>query len=241
MKILHVISSLEPGGAQNVALGLVRVARKHKHNAKLLCLMQSPEADLLSAKHPEYIEYPDVLFPPNLRKLPSFIKAQASLCIYLIREQPDVLHSHLFLAKVVLASNPVAWFFPIIDTVHDNLPWWGSSQWKHRCMTHFDRLYARFVARFSVAISRSVQKDLQRISELGDSKVPVIRNSIEAKYFECFAKEPSLGETRILISCRLVIDKKGLDTAVEIADRLARETVAFKLSIIGDGPDRRRL
>lgn len=241
MKVLHVIPTLLPGGAQNIALGLVEAAREKGIDASILCLFAPPDAgDQVAAGSVNvfYLNYP---FPRNFRNVKRFILAQRSLRSFLHKHRPDVIHSHLFLSKVVLCFSRTARSIPIVDTVHDNMPWWQRTSLKQILMSELDKYFARSIAHTSVAISHSVQSELQELTMLTKERVPIIYNFIADRFFDVEPADVTANGLHVLVVCRTVIEKKGLDLVIEIAQHLVKVFPSFRLTIIGDGPDAKRL
>lgn len=83
----------------------------------------------------------------------------------------------------------------------------------------------------------------RRLIELGCSpeKIIVHRLGVKARAFEFSPRSLRPGEVpRLLSICRLV-EKKGLDFALQALARVAGRGVAFEYHVIGDGPLRARL
>jgi glycosyltransferase involved in cell wall biosynthesis len=240
MKILHVISSIGPGGAQNVVYGLAKAAKAHSCDVRILSLCDSQESSVIQRVTQHDVSFLEPAFPKNFRNVKHFLVAQKALSTFVKQLKPDLIHSHLFQAKLALAVNKEAKKIPIVDTVHDNMTWWRSKGVKPRLQTLFDKYYASYVARYSVAISKSVQSDIRKFLLSDNERTPYVYNAVDEKYFSLKPINLSIRYKLILISSRIVIKKKGLDIVLDIVRELKTRYSNFRVSIIGDGEDSER-
>src|SRR5687767_5381871 len=117
MKILHIIPSLNTGGAERLTLDICRELNAQGHEVKLVISRDVNDYKLLSKDvdlHylPAYVR-PSVFgtWEKNLEPLNDFIRAF----------NPDIIHSHLFEAEILSRENifeGISYF----THCHDNMP-----------------------------------------------------------------------------------------------------------------------
>ena len=139
MHVLHLISSLRFGGAEKIAVGLAEEATRRGHRATILALAGGN--DFRDRLDRGGIAYRSMGF--ERRFSPANLMHVAGLRRRLVRAvsglAPDVVHSQLFTPRVVLYGMSSLAGRPVVQTQHDNPPWWRRSDRRSRLQRHVDR------------------------------------------------------------------------------------------------------
>lgn len=240
MKLLMLIPTLEYGGAQKIAVGLAEQAVKKKISVSFITFYGSNDyVNRLSTIGVNVI---------NLNYLKGFSLLNIRHLVILRRKlfkaihsiNPDIIHTHLFLIKYILVAYKNESKIPIIDTQHDNSPWWGNVTLKDKFMTFIEKYFFNKIASKVVAISVSVEHDLLFKIKLKKSKVCKIINFIDIIDSEkkIVSKKIIPNKINIYVISRLDIRKKGLDQVLLIFEKLIEKSINYRLIFVGDGPDR---
>jgi glycosyltransferase involved in cell wall biosynthesis len=221
--VLHVVNNLGTGGAERLVVELADLATKRGLEARIAVLGPTPAAspvlaDALS-RGIEVVQLGAHRFDPRV--------------IHRLRREArraDVVHAHLFPAFYVasLVRGP-----RLVVTEHSPT----NSRRARRALRPIERwVYRRYDAR--AAISASVAESLeQHLDLIGlPRQVTVVANGIRLdRYRPAAADEPS-GQLR-LVAVGTLDDRKNLGAAI----RAVAEVPGVALTVVGDGPQRRRL
>lgn len=241
MHILYLTSGLYFGGAQNIVVGLAEeaVARGHEASILTVCPGNDYEDRLQAAGIPLYsIEYEGSFSP---QKLLDLVRCRRNLLKEVRALSPDIVHVHLFIPKLLLFGVHDAAGVPVVLTEQDNSPWWRRKGIVAATKRIVDRMFVHRTAQFTVAISQSVKDDLISYLNAPKEQVSVIYNF----FSEPASGIPSKGSQtlddgmfKLFMITRLVREKKGLDTALDIMQSLQQKNSHVRLVVVGDGPDR---
>lgn len=241
MKILHVIPSLGFGGAENVMLNLAYTSSKKGNKVVIVAIYGSNvHKKELDANDIEHIILSDSK-KVNLKNILFLIKISRSLLKTIKGVNPDIVHAHLFISKLLLLLLSPFNATPILQTQHDNSPWWAKTSIMARMMSLIEAFFSYFVAEHNVAISNSVRKDLISKFKLKESKVSVIYNAVaENVDYKPKTRNNNRNDFKIFIVSRLTWSKKGLDVVIAIAKEIieGKSINNVKFIVVGDGPDR---
>lgn len=178
----------------------------------------------------------------NLRNLILLFSICLKLRKVIVRNKPDIIHSHLFMPKLLLLLLHPIIKVPIVQTQHDNSPWWRLSSIGSKSMSKVEAWFSSFVVKHNVAISESVKSDLQKYCNVPNDRVSVIYNAVaDNLYYR--PKTMAHDQFKILFVSRLTWKKKGLDTVIAIARQVVETGLIpnFKFIVVGDGPDRKKM
>lgn len=237
MKITTIIPTLEFGGAQNIAVGIAEEAQKHGHNVNILTFYGNNNySDRLTDVG---IKFSCLAYKSSFRLKDVFRLKKLSNSLYRIIEeqQPDVIHTHLFLVKLILNLGLRKLNYKVLDTQHDMSPWWKSKKLSCKLKTYVEYYFAKYKANHVVAISKSVRKGVLDNFKLDTSKVTLVYNFVEPNPYQKKVVKDDL--FRMIMVTRLDLKKKGLDLCVKIIDCLVNDLQIknLQLDIVGDGPD----
>lgn len=237
-KVLHVIASLRVGGAQSVLAYLLRQWRDQSH-------YQFAVAAVLSGG--QFMPMIEAMGIPVYElgvSVPYDPRAIGHLRDVLRREQPDIIHCHLFYANLYAAlANRGAGRRPLLYTEH--------SIWNRRramaIMRPFDRwLASQFDA--VVAVAEIAKQRFVEWTGYPADRAAVIPNGIAVEDYppvvDIPAQRASWGippEEFIFITVGRLAPPKGLPHLLRAARLLADAGRRFRLLIVGDGPLRAEL
>src|SRR4051812_11008209 len=117
MKILHIIPSLNTGGAERLVLDTCRELKRQGHEGKLVIFQDKNDYKYLSAEVD--VQYLPVYVRPSV-----FGKWAASiepLERLISAFKPDIIHSHLFEAEI-LSREKIHKGIKYFSHCHDNMP-----------------------------------------------------------------------------------------------------------------------
>lgn len=243
MKLVMLIPNLEYGGAQKIAVGLAEQAVKNSISVSFITLYGSN--NYIKRLNNIGVDVVNLNYSKGfgLLSIQHLVKLRRKLFNTLNSLKPDVIHTHLFLIKYMLITFKNVNKIPIVDTQHDNSPWWGAISIKDKFMTFIEKRFFNKIATKVVAISASVEQDLLNIIKLDNSKVCKILNFIDIIDPEekILPKLIDSKEIKIYVISRLDLQKKGLDQVLLIFTKLIEKNKNYRLFFVGDGPDRAAL
>lgn len=236
MKILMIIPTLSFGGAQNIAVGLAEEAYLKGHSIDFVSFygkndyeerLKKISCEALCLDYKKGFGFNHIISIRQLRK---------KLCEKIFSYNPDIIHTHLLLIKLVLFNKKFS--IPLIDTQHDISPWWSNRSIDDKIKTFVEKKFAITTANKIVTISDSVKESLIKTLNVKDSKVSTIFNFVEKNNHPVktsFSKD----KFRMLVVSRIQIEKKGLDLLITIIEILIKshKQKEIIITVVGDGPD----
>ncbi len=235
-KLLYLIGSKDPGGAEKVLLDLAvnfqlkgyDVTVGHvgnswlsnelkKHDIRNICFWFSNQ----------YLPYKtEPLFVLNLMK---FVKAHAF----------DLIHAHLF--GMILFSSVVGKILkiPVLGTIHDK---YYFMEKEHR------RLAYKIIQLLDcklVTVSGDIKDDLSTKWRIKRNEIDTLHNGTDLAAFDVSVdrnkKRKEIGlreEDIVVISVGRLVKMKGHSTLIKAGKNIARQNKRVKFLIVGDGPER---
>jgi glycosyltransferase involved in cell wall biosynthesis len=242
MKILHIIPNLKKGGAERLALNIVNSLQSISNIDVQLITFGSENDYQFLTKTINWRVIPSRVIPSFSGK--SLIDVQ-QLQEYINEYQPDVIHSHLFEAEVILAHILLPVKTKRIVHFHDNMHQFRNLSFK----TLFNKTYLTdFFEKRTVLKSYSentcaicISKDAQQFADNvlpGNISKKLLHNAIDLVRFLPDEKQLKTNEITIIGS---LVDKKGQQLAIDCIAELKNRGVEFHLNILGDGVNRKAL
>jgi len=170
-RVLHVIDSLDLGGAQTLLLDLCKHADAGRYEVEVAC-MHGPGVFALEFEKigiPVHVLSPST-WPPNY--IPGFLKLLA-------RRDPEIIHFHLFGSNFV-AKPLAALLGKQALVVHDHTN--AESRINSPLLLVADALTNRLSTRV-IAVAESVRRLLIEREGLGDDRVITLPNGIDSELF----------------------------------------------------------
>lgn len=243
MKILHIIPNLKKGGAERLALNIVNSLQSISNIDVQLITFGSENDYKFLTDSLDWKVIPSRVIPSLSWKSQVHVK---QLQAYIDAFQPDVIHSHLFEAEMVLAHILLPLKTKRIVHFHDNMHQFRNFQLK----TLFNKTYLtdffekRIVLKSysenttAICISKDAQKFADNVLPGRFSK-KLLYNAIDLERFKNdHYDNNSFNEIAIIGS---LVDKKGHDLAIETIRELVNRNIKIHLHILGDGPNKNRL
>jgi len=229
--ILHVISRLPVGGAENMLLKEVKGYHKDRFRASVCCLKEGGKiADELqrSGYNVEIL---------NTMKGHGFdFKAVTAIYKLIKRENIHILRTHQYHANLYGRIGGILAGVPVIISTSHNLYAFPDSPKLHRRIINY---LLGFFTDALVAVSNAVASDMMRYDKVKPEKVRVIYNGI---LMDEFSKDITKQEAREILNLPshfLIIgtvgnltEQKGHKFLIEAASELKDTCIA----IAGDGP-----
>ncbi len=233
-RVMHIIWSLDLGGAEQVVVNLTRHFNRKKFQPIVCCLNEKGryafmvENDGIPVFEMKKSPKLDLFLIPRLVKL---IK----------RTQVDLIHTHLFTANLWGRIAAKLAGVPVVSTEH------GMDSWRNSIDLSLDQWLTSFTQKV-ICVSEGVQKFYREKNPGLDGKVQIIRNGIDV---EKFSAPVDREETRrqlglhpsahvIGIVGRLVPDKAHEDF-IDAIKILSEQDPLIRGLIIGEGKLRRVL
>lgn len=224
IKILHLIPTLDKGGAERLLIDLVKTMDKERFEVEVVCLETLGKwgFELKKAK----------INASSLGK-----RRKGSIYIFwklyrlLKNKRPDILHTHLFGADLYgLLAGRIAQVPNIISTEH-NLNYgesWVRRAIKKKLLPKMDK---------GIAVSEAVKNYLKKEGIPVDN-IEVIHNGIDLSRFK--SREEKGGSNGFIIgSIGRLSEQKGYKTLVEAMEILKEEEISCL--IVGEGEERQNL
>ena len=237
-KILHVIDSLDLGGAQTFLLELVKHHDGSRYLPEVACMHgRGVYAEAFEKNGITVHSLSPEKFPPFY--LPNFWKLMRS-------GGYDILHFHLFGANLCAKPLAIMAGHPAI-IVHDQCN--DASREKNPLLLAADAFWNRRSDRV-IAVSESTRSYLLEREDLPDDLVTVIPNGIDAEVFKP-ASEPQREESRdamgISRDCLVIggvgrlVAQKNFSLFLDVAARVLSKNPSAVLVIAGTGPQEEEL
>jgi sugar transferase (PEP-CTERM/EpsH1 system associated) len=225
VRVVHLVRSLQVGGLERVVLDLARHADAQTFDPCVLCLQ---DGGPLRERFEALGVAVHSLDLRELRKGPTLLR----LVRWLRQAQPQVLHTHnptphLFGALAAWpAGVPV-----LVHTKH------GRNYPESRRAVAWNRLASWFSDRV-VPVSADSAEVARQIERVPPRKVQVILNGIDLADFPAPAGPRPKPGKRVVHVARLIDVTKDQTTLLRAARLVADREPDFRLTIVGDGPDR---
>ena len=216
MKLLHIISSLEIGGAQRLLSDLLPVQKEQGLDVELLVNVRV-ENEFTAKIEDSGIKITS-LDIPNLYSLSNVMRLRRIIKRY------DVVHVHLFPSVYWVAIASVGLNVKLVYTEH-------STSNRRREKTYL-RPIEKFVYRQYdriISISQQTQDALQQWLQSGDGRFVVVDNGLDTKRISSI-RRPVIPKSLIMVS--RFVAAKDQETLIRAMKYINKEVV---LRLVGDG------
>lgn len=223
-RILHIIDTLQPHGAQRLLQGILRTDSAHEHVAVAL-----------SAK-PGDLDLGDKLLETASSGKYNLLASLLHVRNIIRTHDISVLHCHLFKSQVVGWLLKKIWFrnITLIFHEHGRICAVEKSAFEWKLYRYFMKASRRAVNAY-VAISEYVQKSLVEEAAIDPATIVIVRNAIREEFYTAIPAKISQRST-VGFAARL-IERKGWKTVLEAATLLKNKGWNGAVVIAGHGPD----
>ncbi|ADQ13554.1 glycosyltransferase [Halanaerobium hydrogeniformans] len=233
IKITYVITTLGLGGAETLLYNTLRKIDRNKFEPLVICLIEGSNelADDIENKLDIKVYKLNMKNKLDIRKIYSLYKI-------IKKENPDIIHSHLYAANILsrvigkLTSAPV-----IISTIHNSV--FGGK---------LREISLKFTDKFSslnTIISDKAASNAIKMNITNKDKLKVIYNGVDVEVFEDYSqmaerkkiiKELNLeNDIPILLSVGNLSKQKGYPVLFKALEKLKDKNKSFYLLIAGKG------
>lgn len=232
VKILYVIGTLVPGGAEKQLLNLIKLLDKTKFQPVLIALRGGKlEGDFKKVVKLRIIGKKWKIDPFFFFHLFKAIK----------KESPDILHTFMFTSNTwgrfcgILLKVPV-----LIASERSTDPW---KKWYH---FKIDKILGKFTSKI-ICVSEEVEKVYKEKLNLPDEKFLVIKNGVDIEYFDNIERKAELKqkfkieEEKVILTGGRLSSEKGIDYFLRAAEKLIKIFPPVKFLIVGEGSEREKL
>ena len=235
MRILHLISSGGLYGAETMVVALSRQLQEqgHKSLVGVFHNLHSPHIEV--ADHARFHGVPVELLPCNGRLDARAVKKLRRV----IREQEiNAIHTHGYKADVYGYAANLGLRTPMLSTCHT----WYDNDLAAYLYGVLDR---RILRRFdmTIAVSEAVA-DALRAAGVSPEKIRIINNGIDLESLNSKAAtlrtELNTKKKIVGVVARLA-PEKGIEHLLKAATEVLQKRQDVLFTIVGDGPDRRKL
>lgn len=236
INLLHIISTLEIGGAEKQVVTLLKHLDKEKYRIILCCRHSGGPLE-------KEIKNEDVEIVILRMRLRYIFFAMFKLIRLMKKEKIQIVHTHLYSDHLWgriaarIAGVPV-----IVTTEH------GRGMWKEKRHLFFERIANRFTD-MRIAVSEDIRQIRIQREHTPQEKVITIPNAINEDDFIVSdyvrsdkRKELGINSDYLVIGTVARFDPdKALDILLEAASLIAKSINNVKLILVGDGPLRKNL
>jgi glycosyltransferase involved in cell wall biosynthesis len=224
LKILHVITTIERGGAEKQLLILSREQRNRGYEVTVVYLKGNPELEL------EFLDSGVTIDNDLEGKNPL---KQLLLLWKLTRDKKQIVHAHLPRAELLSAVVKPRGVFLV--TRHNAEPFFPGAP---RLISILCSRFVSHMSKYVIAISKAVSDYLYKSGEIPKSRrIPIVHYGFPADNQAQFSPKRS---NRIGTVSRLV-PQKDLVTLLDAFSIVLKEFSNLSLTIVGEGPDRDNL
>tara|TARA_B110000008_G_scaffold219277_1_gene219120 strand:+ start:34 stop:1179 length:1146 start_codon:yes stop_codon:yes gene_type:complete len=253
MKILHTITSLDKGGAENHVASLGIIQKQNYDNVKFFISKNSKYWIKPLKKNNIQVFKAHFFFENNfLQKLLKLFKDVRQLVLIINKYKPNILHAHLPYMEIV---SYCALFFSsnkpkfIISKHVDNVYFQGSIGQKRNYFGGFLEKTVSKKASSIIAISKSVKRffisdyvgvDKKKIKVIyyGINKSNILKNNLKKNNLK---KKYKLLNNELKIGCiARLVPQKAIDNLI-LSLSLINKHINIKLIIVGKGPLKKEL
>ncbi|MGQ0486733.1 MAG: glycosyltransferase [Hyphomicrobiales bacterium] len=223
LKILHILASLEVGGAELLVCDLLKSLKRFPHvDARLLVVNDRVSDELETTLIRNNIPYVRLDRKPGSRRFGDIVRFLRIASTF----GPHVIHAHnfftFFLAGCYKAINPKV---KIVNTIHGT---------NILCrMPGIGKFLFRRLAHINVAVSKAV---LDECVSHGVANVRTIHGGIDISRFLAAPRKIENEIAEIVCVARLVPETKGQDTLIEAASFCRKQGKRIHVTLVGGAP-----
>ena len=238
IKVLHIIQTLGCGGAENLLKYSLKNIDKNRFSVKVICLSKP----LNLKKELEDVGIP--VFCLDLNNIYNFGYIIFRLCRLFIKEDPDIIHTHLFFPSIYgRIAGKITGVKRVITTLHNpDYTYENNGRWTYKFRKLLDRYTSRICNNYFIAVSNFVKKDFEK--QLGFSDIKVLYNCVDSSIFNRYdsvaagSKRNEFGfneDNFIILNIGRLHPQKGQLCLIEAFNLAYKKNNKCRLVIIGSG------
>ena len=228
-KLLIVIDELEPGGAERLVVDYAKNLSKEKYDIKVCCLVRGG----IFAEELKKCNIPVIILGKRTRYDVSII---IKLVHLILREKPDIVHTHKFTANTWGAVAAVISGVPKIFCTEHNV-----DTWKGNLEFLIDRIRTRFISK-DITVSDEVYNFYRTKARIPVNKLLTIYNGIDPDISSVFVnKDKKLKELGIsngkpiVANIGRLVPQKAQHIFLEAIKILKNRGITAEYIFVGDG------
>ena len=222
IRVLHLIDSLDLGGAQTAIFACLQVHDRGRFEVHLASMHGTPKS-LFYARARE-LEIPVILLSPR-RWLPLYL---FRLPLELAIGRYDIVHCHLFASNWL--GKPLARFFGVpVVVAHDQCN--DSFRTGSTLVQSIDGFANRFADQI-FAVSASIRDYLVKFEKVPSDRIRVVVNAVPERP----AIERRNRSTKIIGGAGRLVPQKNFERFLRIAQILQKIDSSYQFVIAGSGP-----
>lgn len=236
MKILHIIPSLERGGAERICLDICNELVRIGHQVVIVILEDLNHYPELSDQL--VIKFIPVRYNPHLMK--KDLMELGELQKFTDLFQPDIIHSHLYAADLIaLHLKSKAKYLSHIHSKRKELTL-PQKQFtlKQQLINYIERKKYNRLLKTNKAHSIAISNDCAQyaVARLGQpqKQVHLLHNCIDFKKFKAAPRK--LQNPIQLISVGTFNANKSQDFLIQVMEQISKKKIDAHLTLVGQGP-----
>lgn len=244
-RVIWIIDSLGPGGAENITLSLMKNFDKEKFDLRV-CVLQVREENPIAKKLEQASIPVDLVSVPTLRhptNLPKIIS-------YLLKYRPQLVHTQLEFSDILGSLGAKLLGIPSVSTLHTvgliNPKEDQSAHWRNELMWFCQRYFMSCV----IAVSDDTRNFHVKEGRLPKNKVITLYNGIDLSLYKDFSQtkleitKASLGlpiNATVLLTVAVLREQKGIQYMIKAMPTILENVSNLYYLVVGDGEYRETL
>lgn len=222
MKILHLITTIEIGGAEKHLLQLATIQRNLGHEVKIIYLKGEPQLKSLFERN-----HVEVLNRESINSLGIFLLVLRSLSTF----NPTIVHAHLPKAELLVGLARVFKAFTFVVSRHNSEPLFSER------LKILNRILTKFISKQSngvIYISEAAKRAFEVRKEIAKGEcLKVIHYGIDLKVRAPRPVKYSKNKTKKCFTLSRLTEQKNLERLIEAFSEI--RTHEYHFHIYGEG------
>lgn len=236
MKVFHLIATLGYGGAEVFLSSLLPHLKQRGVDVSVVSMYH--DMPLHGRLTTDGIPVHSLGHQGTIYSLRGMARSYRMLRDLLIRERPDVVHSHLYLPDLISRLGAPR-SCHLMTTLHNKDQWWTGNHVRAAGKTWVDRITGKCRDVRFVSVSEDVRKEAARALRIFPKRHRVIYNGIDLARFP--VGDRPRGGSPTLVQVGRFYPQKGHAVALNAFARVLKSCPDARLVLIGDGPLRQPL
>lgn len=233
MKVLHFISSLGYGGAERLLADLLPILKKM--GVQVSVVSMTDQVPLAVGMKKSGISVYSIDHHGTIYRIDQLWKARRKIRMILHKENPDIVHSHLYIPDI-LSRLTAPLKCKLITTLHQTDPWWNEKKRLRSVVkTWLDIITGKLRKIRYITISKDVGSFACQNLNIPKERVRIISNGINLLKFQFIVRDRKSNQFKIIQVGRFY-EVKGHKTSIKAFKILKHYYPDAKLIFVGVGP-----